>query len=65
MIMRQVMRKFVNKGIDAGLNKASSMRKGAKQPPQGAVDDFLNPAENGPSRNEVRAARRAKRENGN
>ncbi len=64
MIMRQLMRKFVNKGIDAGFNKASSMRGGRKQQPQGEIDDYGNPTGNGPSRDEVRAERREKRQSG-
>ena len=64
MIMRQLMRKFVNKGINAGFNKASSMRKGAKQQPMGEIDDYGNPTQTGPSREEVRAARREKRQGG-
>lgn len=63
MIMRIVMRKVLSKGIDAGLNKASSMRKGRNQKPVGQIDDFGNPVQRGPSKQEVRAARRARREN--
>jgi hypothetical protein len=65
MIMRSIMRKMVNKGIDAGFNKAASMRGGGKpQQPQGEIDDYGNPVQRGPSQQEVRAARRAKREGG-
>ena len=65
MVMRTVMRKVVNKGIDAGMSKASSLRGGGKEPqqPQGEIDDFGNPVARGPSQKEVRAARRAKRQN--
>ncbi len=63
MIMRTVMRKLLNKGIDAGFNKAASMRSNAKQP-QGEIDDYGNPVQRGPSKQEVRAARRAKRQGG-
>ena len=63
MIMRILMRKMVSKGVDAGLKKASSMRGGPKpQQPQGAIDDYGNPVKNGPTQQEVRAARRARRE---
>lgn len=64
MVMKILMRKVVSKGIDAGFNKASSMRNGRKQPqPQGEIDDYGNPVKRGPSQQEVRAARRAKRQN--
>ncbi|KEJ89558.1 hypothetical protein [Sulfitobacter donghicola] len=63
MIMRIVMRKLLNKGIDAGFNKAASLRSGRSQPqPQGEIDDYGNPVQRGPSQQEVRAARRAKRQ---
>ncbi|MCX7566102.1 hypothetical protein OS189_07090 [Sulfitobacter sp. F26169L] len=65
MVMRIVMRKMLNKGIDAGFNKAASMRGGRKQQqPQGEIDDFGNPVQSGPSQQEVRAARRARRQGG-
>ena len=64
MVMKILMRKVVSKGLDAGFNKASSMRGGRKQPqPQGEIDDYGNPIKRGPSQQEVRAARRAKRQN--
>ena len=64
IVMKIVMRKVLNKGIDAGLNKASSLRGGSKQPqPQGDIDDYGNPIKRGPTQQEVRAARRAKRQN--
>ncbi|WP_298857079.1 hypothetical protein [uncultured Sulfitobacter sp.] len=63
MVMKIVMRKVLNKGIDAGFNKASSMRNGRKeQQPQGDIDDYGNPVKRGPTQQEVRAARRARRE---
>ena len=63
MFMRLVMRKVMNKGIDAGFNKASSLGKGRKkQPAQGQIDDYGNPVQRGPTKEEVRAARRAKRQ---
>jgi hypothetical protein len=65
MIMRAIMRKLLNKGIDAGFNKAASMRGGGKQQqPQGEIDDYGNPVQSGPTQQEVRAARRAKRQGG-
>ncbi|MEH6645604.1 hypothetical protein [Sulfitobacter sp.] len=65
MIIRQLTRKLLNKGIDAGLNKASSLRNGREQQPQqGAIDDYGNPVQKGPTQEEVRAARRAKRQGG-
>ena len=64
MVIKILMRKVVSKGIDAGFNKASSMRGGGKQPqPQGEIDDYGNPIKRSPSQQEVRAARRAKRQN--
>ena len=64
MVMKMLMRKVASKGIDAGFNKASSMRGGRKpQQPQGDIDDYGNPVRRGPSQQEVRAARRAKRQN--
>jgi hypothetical protein len=63
MFMRLVMRKMMSKGIDAGFNKAASMGKGRKKQPQGQIDDYGNPVQRGPTKEEVRAARRAKREN--
>lgn len=64
MVMKMLMRKVVSKGLDAGFNKASSMRGGRKQPqPQGEIDDYGNPIKRGPTQQEVRAARRAKRQN--
>jgi hypothetical protein len=64
MVMKMLMSKVVSKGLDAGFNKASSMRGGRKQPQrQGEIDDYGNPIKRGPSQQEVRAARRAKRQN--
>ncbi|KIN72851.1 hypothetical protein [Sulfitobacter guttiformis] len=67
MFLRIIMRKVMSKGIDAGINKASSMRNGRKQQqqPKGEIDDYGNPVQRGPSQQEVRAARRAKRESNN
>ena len=65
MIIRQLTRKLLNKGIDAGFNKASSLRSGrGQQPQQGEIDDYGNPVQEGPTQQEVRAARRANRQNG-
>lgn len=64
MIIRQVMRKLVNKGVDVGFNKASSMGGNRARQPQGEIDDYGNPVQNGPTQDEVRAARRAKRQGG-
>lgn len=64
MIMRTVMRQLVSKGVNAGMSKASTMRMGRKKTPpqpQGEIDDFGNPVKRGPTREEVRAARRARR----
>ena len=63
MIMSTVMRKLLNKGIDAGFNKAASMRGGRQQPAQGQIDDYGNPITQGQSKQEIRAARQAKRQN--
>ncbi len=64
MVMRILMRKMVSKGIDAGFNKASSMRNGRQKPQrQGEIDDYGNPVKRGPTQQEVRAARRARRQN--
>lgn len=66
MVMKILMRKVVSKGIDAGFNKASSMRGGRKQPqPRGDIDDYSNPVRSGPTKEEVRAASRAKRQQNN
>ncbi|MBB3993877.1 hypothetical protein GGR95_001508 [Sulfitobacter undariae] len=43
MIIRQLTRKFVNKGIDAGFNKASSMQNNRKKQSQSEIDDYGNP----------------------
>jgi hypothetical protein len=59
MVMRLITRKLLNKGIDAGFKKAASLRGGRGQQQQGEIDDFGNPVSN---RDDVRAARRAKRE---
>jgi len=60
MVMRIVMRKMLNKGIDAGFNKAASIGRNRKPQPQ--LDDYGNQPD-GPTQQEVRAARRAKRQN--
>ena len=42
------------------------MRGGRKQPqPRGDIDDYGNPVRSGPTKEEVRAARRAKRQQNN
>lgn len=64
MVMRILMRKVVSKGIDAGFNKASSMRNGGQNSQRrGEIDDYGNPVKRGPTQQEVRAARRARRQN--
>ena len=64
MIIRQVMRKLVNKGVEASFNKASSMGRNRQQQPQGDIDDYGNPVQNKPTQDEIRAARRARRQSG-
>lgn len=64
MIIRQVMRKLVNKGVEASFNKASSMGRNRQQQPQGEIDDYGNPVRKGTAQDEVRAARRARRQGG-
>ena len=69
MVMRIIMRRVLSKGVDAGFKKASGLRNGRKAPPQGRIDDYGNMrAQNGPTpeqqraQQEIRAARRARRE---
>ncbi|UWR27810.1 hypothetical protein K3757_07705 [Sulfitobacter sp. S223] len=65
MVIRQLTRKLLNKGIDASFNKAASLRNGrAEAQQQGAIDDYGNPVKGNPTQEEVRAARRAKRQGG-
>jgi hypothetical protein len=61
MIMRMLMRKMVSKGVDAGLNSAGKLR-GKRQNSRHAIENSGAPAKSGPTQQEVRAARRAKRE---
>lgn len=63
MIIRTVMRKLLNKGIDAGFNKAASMRSNKAQQPQGEIDDYGNPVQrnssNQPGDNSAKQAKQA------
>ena len=61
MVIRQLTRKLVNKGIDVGINKASTM--GRKSQPQGEIDDLGNPvdASQKPSQAQVRQQRQARK----
>ena len=66
MFMKLIMRKAMNKGIDAGIKGASGMarRRGGGGQPQGAIDDYGNPTGQSatPERDRIRAERRAKRQ---
>lgn len=64
MVMRLVMRKMLSKGIDAGFNKASSMRAKPQRPLRDDTDGGAHPRQGGPTQQEIRAARRANRQNG-
>ncbi|WP_415402705.1 hypothetical protein [Tateyamaria sp. SN3-11] len=57
MIMRIIMRKAINKGIDAGVNKVS---RGRKQPRQQQMD-YDEAMDDGPTQAEIRQQRQAKR----
>ncbi len=57
MIMRLFVRKLVSKGIDAGFNKAASLRKPTQ--PQGEIDDHGNPVQ---TQADVRRTRQAKKQ---
>ncbi len=57
MIMRLFLRKLVSKGIDAGFNKAASLRKPTRQ--QGEIDDYGNPVQ---TQADVRRDRQAKKQ---
>ncbi len=68
MVMRIIMRRVLSKGVDAGFKKAGQFRN-ARKAPQGRIDDHGNIHDRaGPTpeqkraQQEVRAARRARRE---
>ena len=64
MFMKLIMRKAMNKGIDAGFKGATGMARRRNQKPQGAIDDYGNPTGQSatPERDRIRAERRAKRQ---
>ncbi len=61
MMIRLVMRKVLNKGIDAGFAHAGKMR-GRKNADQPQIDDYGNPVQSRTAQQEIRAERRARRE---
>jgi hypothetical protein len=64
MVLRIIMRRVLSKGVDAGFKKAGALRGARKQqPPAGLREPHNNQTQTGPTREEVRAARRARRQN--
>ena len=60
MVIRQIMRRLFNKGIDAGFNRAGRMGNRKKQQDV-EIDDYGNPVQrSGGQRNGRQSARRAK-----
>ena len=61
MIIRQVTRQLVNRGVKAGFNQAGKIGK-RKQQPQGEIDDYGNPVQPQLSQEERQARRQARQD---
>ncbi len=51
MVIRQVMRRLITKGVDVGFNQASKIGKRRQNVPQGGIDDYGNAVDVSPEEN--------------